>query len=61
MDWFGHRHRWGYLASAYQRDEGGLTIGEMQVQQCGCGAIRQIECLPGKDPIIRTAMEWRDA
>jgi hypothetical protein len=54
MGWFKHRHWWcGKNALNTIEDEAGRTTGALILEDCACGAVRQIEFKPGVDPVVR--------
>lgn len=49
-----HEHYWSALTDLNTvKDPQGNRTGALIIQSCSCGAIRQIEYGPGKDPVIR--------
>lgn len=57
MSWFQHRHWWRRQMepNPIMAPNADRTRGLLIVEECGCGAVRTIECVPGTAPVVRYA------
>jgi hypothetical protein len=53
MGVFDHRHRWLMMAEHAVAREGGGNQAVVRLEECGCGAVRTIEYMPGAAPVVR--------
>ena len=55
MSWFEHRHYWRPKmdTNTVFDPETKLATAIILIEDCPCGAVRQIECRPGQEPIVR--------
>jgi hypothetical protein len=54
------RRQWHYMSAADLVRPEGKNAGVMRTYLCDCGAVRQIEIEPRKDPIIRITCQGTD-
>lgn len=62
MGWLDHKHYWRpktALNTVVDPQTKG-NIGGLIIEDCMCGAVRQIEFWPGKSPVIRTTLATED-
>jgi hypothetical protein len=56
MSWFQHRHYWRVKTGIHEVKNRDSSTGScLFLEDCPCGAVRQIEYSAGNDPVIRIA------
>jgi hypothetical protein len=62
MGWFDHRHHWTDVQlHPVKAPDAAQAQGYLLLQECRCGAVRQLEYSAGDAPVIRNAVVKTEA
>ncbi len=61
MNWFEHRHWWRLKTDLNKVvNKEGQATACLIIEDCACGAVRQVEFAPGVAPVIRITLAPKD-